>query len=86
MEQIVANDSTGTHTLDSITTTGPYDPTPSSLNELALSGKTLTWSHTGSPRSAQRTCARNRDLARRPSLDLCGHTGSGLAGERNHAA
>ncbi len=52
-EQIVANDSTGTHTLDSITTTGPYNPTPSSLSQLALSGHTLTWSHAGSARTAQ---------------------------------
>ncbi len=53
MEQIVANDGTGTHTLDSITTTGAYTPTPSSLIQLALSGHTLTWSHAGSPRTAQ---------------------------------
>ena len=54
VEEIVANDSTGTHTLDSITTTGPYNPTPSSsLTQLALSGHTLTWTHGGSPRSAQ---------------------------------
>jgi hypothetical protein len=52
-EQIVANDSTGTHTLDNITTTGPYTPTPSSLSQLSLSGHLLTWSHAGSERSAQ---------------------------------
>jgi hypothetical protein len=55
VEQIVANDSTGTHILDTITSTGPYLPnfTPSLLSQLALSGHTLTWSHAGSPRSAQ---------------------------------
>ncbi|HET7051732.1 MAG TPA: hypothetical protein VFI54_25910 [Solirubrobacteraceae bacterium] len=53
VEQIVADDSTGTNTLDSITTSGPYNPTPSSLSQLALSGHTLTWSHAGGPRSAQ---------------------------------
>jgi hypothetical protein len=52
VEQIVANDSTGTHSLDSITTTGP-GPAPPLLSQLALSGDTLTWSHAGSPRSAQ---------------------------------
>jgi hypothetical protein len=54
-EQIVANDSTGTHVLDSITTTSPNDPSavPSVLSGLSLSGDTLTWSHAGSPRSAQ---------------------------------
>jgi hypothetical protein len=51
-EQIVANDSTGTHILDSITT-GPYDPTTPALSDLALSGDTLTWSHSGNPESAQ---------------------------------
>jgi hypothetical protein len=53
LEQIVASDSTGLHVLDSITTTGSADSTPSLLSELALSGDTLTWSHAGSPRSAQ---------------------------------
>jgi hypothetical protein len=48
LEQIVANDSTGTHILDSITTTGP-----SLLSQLALSEHTLTWIDAGSPRSAQ---------------------------------
>ena len=53
-EEIVANDSTGTHVLDTITTTGPdYNPLPSMLSQLALSGDTLTWNHVGSPRSAQ---------------------------------
>jgi WD40-like Beta Propeller Repeat len=53
VEQIVANDATGTRTLDSITTTGPDNPAPASLGQLALSGHTLTWSHAGSPRSAE---------------------------------
>ena len=53
VEQIVANDSRGGHTLDSITTTGPYNATPSSLSQLELSGHTLTWSHDGSTRTAQ---------------------------------
>lgn len=55
VEQIVANDSTGTHTLDGITTTGPYTypSTPSALSQLVLSGHTLTWSHAESPRSAK---------------------------------
>ena len=52
-EQIVANDGTGTHTLDSITTTGAYNPMPSPLSQLGLSGHTLTWSHAGSPRTAE---------------------------------
>lgn len=60
-EEIVANDSTGTHMLDSISTTVPYlngqylnSPAPwTSLSQLAFSGHTLTWSHAGSPRSAQ---------------------------------
>ena len=62
VEQIVANDSTGTHVLDSITTTTPYSytdprgcdsPAPSQLSQLLLSGHTLTWSHAGIPESAQ---------------------------------
>ena len=52
-EQIVAHDSTGTHTVDSITTTGVYNATPSALSDLALSGDTLTWRHAGTPESAQ---------------------------------
>lgn len=58
-EQIVANDSTGTHILDSITTTDPSgtNPTPlvapSMLSQLTLSGDTLTWIHAGIPESAQ---------------------------------
>jgi dipeptidyl aminopeptidase/acylaminoacyl peptidase len=49
-EQIVANDSTGTHILDTITDTGPDN---SLLTGLALSGDTLTWNHAGTPESAQ---------------------------------
>ncbi len=50
VEQIVANDSTGTHILDSITDAGPANFL---LTQLALSGDTLTWSHAGTPESAQ---------------------------------
>jgi WD40-like Beta Propeller Repeat len=50
VEQIVANDSTGTHILDSITDTGPNKFL---LTQLALSGDTLTWSHAGTPESAE---------------------------------
>jgi hypothetical protein len=54
VEQIVATDSTGTHILDSITTTGPFfNPTPSALSDLTLTGDTLTWSHDGAAESAQ---------------------------------
>lgn len=53
VEQIVANDSTGTHILDSIATTGPFTPTPSALSDLTLTGDTLAWSHDGIPESAQ---------------------------------
>jgi hypothetical protein len=52
VESIVASDSTGRHVLDSITTTGSVNAAPV-LSQLALSGDTLTWSHAGSPRSAQ---------------------------------
>jgi hypothetical protein len=59
-EQIVATDSTGTHILDSITTNiitttncnGPPPPAMQ-LRQLSLSGHTLTWSHAGTPESAQ---------------------------------
>jgi hypothetical protein len=51
VEQIVANDSTGTHVLDSIPNSGLVPPF--SLSQLALSGHTLTWSHAGTPKSAQ---------------------------------
>jgi hypothetical protein len=54
VEQIVANDRTGTHVLDSITTTGPHpSAVPSTLSGLSLSADTLTWSHAGTPESAQ---------------------------------
>jgi hypothetical protein len=55
VEQIVANDSTGSHVLDSITTTNPCNsPAPALLlSQLSLSGDTLTWSHAGTPESAQ---------------------------------
>jgi hypothetical protein len=46
VEQIVANDSTGTHILDSISF-------PGSLSALDLSADTLTWSHNGTSESAQ---------------------------------
>jgi WD40-like Beta Propeller Repeat len=46
IEQIVANDSSGTRVLDSI-------DAPGYLSGLALSGDTLTWSHDGTPESAQ---------------------------------
>jgi hypothetical protein len=50
-EQIVANDSTGTRTLD--TTTVPYGSGTSSLTGLTLTGDTLTWNHGGTQRTAQ---------------------------------
>jgi hypothetical protein len=60
VEQIVANDSTGTHILDSISITPTYPyPLPDgftptlALSQPALSGDTLTWSHAGTPESAQ---------------------------------
>ena len=55
VEQIVANDSTGTHVLDSIPTTNPcFSPTPALLlSQLSLSGHTLTWNHVGTPETAQ---------------------------------
>jgi hypothetical protein len=56
LEQIVANDSTGTHILDSTSITIPAPvttiPPPSLLSKLAVSGHTLTWSH-GTLESAQ---------------------------------
>jgi WD40-like Beta Propeller Repeat len=50
VEQIVASDSTGVHTLDSATqpVTGP-----AALTNLTLAADTLTWGHNGIPRSAQ---------------------------------
>jgi hypothetical protein len=55
VEQIVANDSTGTHILDSITTTTACNsPAPALLlSQLSLSGDTLTWRHAGTPEGAQ---------------------------------
>ena len=55
VEQIVATDSTGTHILDSITTTAPCNSPPPALllSQLWLSGDTLTWSHGTIPESAQ---------------------------------
>ena len=63
VEQIVATDSTGTHVLDSITTTplgsttpdtwSCNSPAPSQLSGPSLSGDTLTWSHAGTPETAQ---------------------------------
>jgi hypothetical protein len=53
-ERIVATDSTGTHILDRITTHTPCNPPPFlQLSQLSLSGHTLTWSHAGTPESAQ---------------------------------
>ncbi|MBV9413765.1 MAG: hypothetical protein JO363_02205 [Solirubrobacterales bacterium] len=55
VERIVANDSTGTHVLDSITTTTACNSPPPALvlSQLSLSGHRLTWSHAGTPESAQ---------------------------------
>ena len=55
VEQIVASDNTGTHVLDSISTATPCNrPAPALLlSQLRLSGHTLTWSHAGTPESAQ---------------------------------
>jgi hypothetical protein len=50
VEQIQASDSTGVHTLDSIT---EPDGSPPALTNLTLTGDTLTWEHNGTPRSAQ---------------------------------
>jgi hypothetical protein len=47
-EEIVASDSIGTHTVDSASLTGS-----SQLTDLSLTGDTLTWNHSGAPRSAQ---------------------------------
>jgi hypothetical protein len=56
VEQIVANDSTGAHILDSITTTPPScnGPPPAlELSQLTLSGDTLTWNHAGTSETAR---------------------------------
>ncbi len=50
VEQIQASDSTGVHTLDSVT---EPNGTPPALTNLTLTGDTLTWNNNGSPRSAQ---------------------------------
>lgn len=55
-EQIVATDSTGTHILDRITASNLYacgPPAAMQLTQLSLSGHTLSWSHAGTPESAQ---------------------------------
>jgi hypothetical protein len=52
-EQIIANDSTGTRTLDTATTTAPYGSATPSLTGLTLTGDTLTWNHGGTQRTAQ---------------------------------
>jgi hypothetical protein len=49
-EQIQASDSTGVHTLDSVST--PQGSVPA-LTNLTLTGDTLTWEHNGTPQSAQ---------------------------------
>lgn len=50
VERIVGSDSTGVHTLDSVTQ--PETGT-TALTNLTLTGDTLTWDHNGAPRSAQ---------------------------------
>jgi hypothetical protein len=50
VEQIVASDSTGVNTLDSIT---EPNGSPTALTNLTLTGDTLTWEHSGTLRSAQ---------------------------------
>jgi hypothetical protein len=50
VEEIQASDSTGVHTLDSIT---EPDTSPTALTNLTLTGDTLTWEHNGTPESAQ---------------------------------
>jgi len=52
-EQIVANDSAGTQTLDTATTTAPYQGASPVLTDLTLTGDTLTWDHDGSQRTTQ---------------------------------
>src|SRR5262249_47734453 len=70
VEQIVANDSTGTHILDSITATTPYSYTdprrcarhaPSKLSPRSSSGHPPTWTHAGTLESAQLNCPPPRD-------------------------
>jgi hypothetical protein len=52
-ERIVANDSAGTRTLDTGTTTAPYQRGTASLTGLTLTGDTLTWDHDGSQLTAK---------------------------------
>lgn len=52
VEQIIASDRTGVHTLDSV---NAPDPSPPELTDLALAGNTLTWEHDGAPESAELT-------------------------------
>ncbi len=52
VEQIQASDSTGVHTLDSVT---DPDGSPTALTNLTLTGDTLTWQHNGVPKSAELT-------------------------------
>lgn len=52
-EQIVANDNAGTRTLDTATTTAPYQRGTASLTGLTLTGDILTWDHNGSRTTAQ---------------------------------
>jgi hypothetical protein len=49
-EEIQASDSTGVHTLDSVT---EPDGSPPALTNLTLTGDTLAWEHDGTPHSAQ---------------------------------
>ena len=49
-EEIQASDSTGVHTLDSVS---EPSGSPYQLTNLALTGDTLTWEHNGTARSAQ---------------------------------
>ena len=51
VEQIMASDSSGVRVLDSATSSSPGGPPQ--LTGLQLTGNTLTWTHGGSPRSAQ---------------------------------
>jgi WD40-like Beta Propeller Repeat len=50
VEQVQASDSTGVHTLDSVT---QRDGSPPALTNLSLTGDTLGWDHDGTPRSAE---------------------------------
>jgi hypothetical protein len=50
VEKILASDSTGVHTLDSI---NEPNGSAAALTNLTLSGDTLTWDHNGAPRSAE---------------------------------